>query len=319
MTSPVVHLQECREIARRLRARADEMQADRVADQHDASVVAGGHRRAAVVADGVPDADDWTAGHFTAGGGGQLVGSVYEVIERLVPRGAHRVTVCSNELAGAAPQGDRRAELHPARATCRRAADAAPAPGRTSVASRRRCGSRSRPASPATTGTRSCSSHWRAGVPTAPGSTCASSATARRSPECRRIVGRRGHRRPRAASSGHLDRPAMLRELVQSDVSVLPLHDTRVDRARFPLKMLDALACGTALAASDIGMAARHADPPRVGVAVAGRGHGRAGRRRARARREPRAPGAPVGGGAASWCARYDVDVVCGRWAELIS
>jgi len=47
----------------------------------------------------------------------------------------------------------------------------------------------------------------------------------------------------------------MLAALQESPVAVLPLWDTRLNRARFPLKMLDYLACGCAVAASKAGMA----------------------------------------------------------------
>jgi glycosyltransferase involved in cell wall biosynthesis len=55
--------------------------------------------------------------------------------------------------------------------------------------------------------------------------------------------------------AGALPRPAMLAALAEAVIGVLPLWDNRLNRARFPLKMLDYLACGCAVAASDTGMA----------------------------------------------------------------
>ena len=306
MTSPVTHLRACREIARRLRDRADEMQADRVliSTTHPSSLVAIGALRWSQTV--CLDADDWTAGHFVAGGGGKLVASAYEAIERVVPRGAHRVTVCSNELAG----------LHPGATVVPNFIRLRDVPARAPAAE-----AKARVTFPA-----SVTGYY--------GHQELLMALARRRAdcggldvrfigdgealeECRRIVAREGLGDV-VQLMGHLDRPEMLRELVQADVGVLPLHDTRVDRARFPLKMLDALACGAALAASDVGMA-RDTLTHRESALLSPAGDMDAlvgDVLELAASPELRARLSMAGRELVS---RFDVDVVCARWMELIS
>jgi len=118
--------------------------------------------------------------------------------------------------------------------------------------------------------------------------------------------------------TGRLDRAAMLDELVRADVSVLPLNDTRLDRARFPLKMLDALASGCALAASDVGMVhdtltdgeTARLSPPGDMDALVSNVLELAADPDLR-RRLSKAGGELV--------RDYDEDVVCGRWMALLS
>lgn len=247
--SPVSYLRDCQAIARRLRSRATQMGADRVviSTTLPASLRAIGALRWSQRSLWL-DVDDWSAAQFMAGGGGKLLGSVYDGLERTVPRLAHRVTACSNELAVLLPTATvvpnfiRLADV-PARPH----GAAADAPDGTRVR---------------VTFASSVTAYY--------GHVPLLEALARRRADCggidlrvvgdgvaldrcRQLVARAGlgdivH------FTGWLDRAAMLDELVRSDVSVLPLHDTRLDRARFPLKMLDALACGCALAASDTGM-----------------------------------------------------------------
>jgi glycosyltransferase involved in cell wall biosynthesis len=245
----VSYLRDCQAIARRLRARATQMGADRVviSTTVPASLYAIGALRWSQQSLWL-DIDDWSSAQFVARGGSRPLGSVYDGLERTVPRLAHRVTACSNELAVLLPTATvvpnfiRLADV-PARpdgATTH-------APGGTRV--------RVTFASSVTP--------YYGHVPLL-------TALARRRPDCpgiefrvvgdgvaldtcRQLVARAGLG-DIVQFTGWLDRAAMLDELVRSDVSVLPLHDTRLDRARFPLKMLDALACGCALAASDTGM-----------------------------------------------------------------
>ena len=250
-TAPVTHLRECRATAARLRTRATEMRADRIviSTTHPSSLYAIVALRRLDPSLWL-DIDDWHSAHFVAGGGAKVVGSAYDCLERVVPRAVHHITACSNEIAGLFPKATvvpnfiRLSDV-PARP---RAADTADAADEVTV----------RVAFPG-----SITSYY--------GHVPLLEALARRHAElsgidfevigdgdaleeCRRVVARTGLADV-VRFTGQLDRAAMLDELVRSDVSVVPLRDTRLDRARFPLKMLDALACGSALAASDIGMA----------------------------------------------------------------
>jgi glycosyltransferase involved in cell wall biosynthesis len=250
-TSPVAYLRDCRAIAGRLRARAADMDADRVviSTTLPASLYVLGSLRWSHHSLWL-DVDDWNAAHYTAGGGGRLMGAVYDAVERVVPRVAHHVTACSTEIAGMFPSAAVVPNFIP-----------------LSNVPERRCaddGAEDRTAARVRVTFPSSVTKYYGHVPLL-------QALARRRAdcdgidflvigdgdsldECRQLVATTAMGDV-VRFTGQLSRAAMLDELVHSDVSVLPLRDIRLDRARFPLKMLDALACGNALAASDTGMA----------------------------------------------------------------
>jgi hypothetical protein len=247
LSSPVVHARDCRDTVRRLRERADEMRADRVllSTTHPSSLYAIGALRWSQQL--WLDIDDWHSAHFVAGGGSPRLGAAYDVVERVVPRASHHITVCSNELASVFPSA-----IVVPNFLC-----LADVPERPHAPGEQRSGARVRVTFPG-----SITSYY--------GHVPLLHALARRRAdcgaldvriigdgdaldECRRVVAREGLD-DLVTFTGRLSRAGMLAELVDSDVSVLPLRDERLDRARFPLKMLDALACGSALAASDTGM-----------------------------------------------------------------
>ncbi|MET0626906.1 MAG: glycosyltransferase family 4 protein [Acidimicrobiia bacterium] len=315
-TSPAAHLRECRDTARRLRDRATEMGPERVliSTTHPSSLYAvGALRRSQSL---WLDSDDWSAAHLLASGGGKLAGGVYDLLERVVPRGAQHITVCSNELAGLLPHAMVvpnfiRLRDVPARPRGYGAGD-----GDDGAA-----GAKVRVTFPGS-------------ITTYYGHLPLLGALARRRTDCDtidfRVIGNGAGlddcRRLVASSglddvvtfTGRLDRAAMLEELVRADVSVLPLNDTRLDRARFPLKMLDALASGCALAASDVGMVhdtltdgeTACLSPPGDMDALVSNVLELAAdpdlrRRLSKAGRE--------------LVRDYDEDVVCGRWMALLS
>lgn len=311
-TSPAAHLRECRETARRLRDRAAEMRPDRVliSTTHPSSLYAvGALRRSQSL---WLDSDDWSAAHLLASGGGKLAGGVYDLLERVVPRGAQHITVCSNELAGLLPH----AMVVPNFIRLREV----PARPR-GEGSEKRSDAKVRVTFPGS-------------ITTYYGHVPLLGALARRRADCDgidfRVIGNGAGlddcRRLVASSglddivtfTGRLDRAAMLDELVRADVSVLPLNDTRLDRARFPLKMLDALASGCALAASDVGMVhdtltdgetAILSPPGDMNALVSNvlelAADADVRRRLSKAGRE--------------LVRDYDEDVVCGRWMALLS
>ncbi|HEX5587720.1 MAG TPA: glycosyltransferase family 4 protein [Acidimicrobiia bacterium] len=308
-TSPVTHLRECRETARRLRERATEMRPDRVliSTTHPSSLYAlGALRRSQSL---WLDSDDWSAAHLLASGGGKLAGGVYDLLERVVPRGAQHITVCSNELAGLLPH----AMVVPNFIRLREV----PARPRDTVAA----GTKVRVTFPGS-------------ITTYYGHLPLLGALARRRSDCDgidfRVIGAGAGlddcRRLVAQSglddvvtfTGRLDRAAMLDELVRADVSVLPLNDTRLDRARFPLKMLDALASGCALAASDVGMVhdtltdgeTALLSPPGDMDALVSNVLELAADPDARRR---------LSKAGLELVREYDEDVVCGRWMALLS
>jgi len=247
LAPPLAHLRECGALAQRLRERATEMRADRVlvSTMHPSSLVAIAMLRWSQEL--WLDVDDWSAAHFLAGGGSRSVGAVYDVVERVAPRAAHHVTVCSNELASLVPG----AVVVPNFIRLR------DVPARRDDSTDRRGDARTRVTFPGS-------------ITTYYGHIPLLEALARRRgdaggidvriigdgdalDDCRQLVARE-QLGDVVTFTGRIDRGAMLAELVESDVSVLPLRDDRLDRSRFPLKMLDALACGSALAASDTGM-----------------------------------------------------------------
>jgi len=175
--------------------------------------------------------------------------AAYDVVERAAPRAARGITVCSTELAGLF----RRATTVP---NFIRLGDV---PERVASGSR----------TPATGAPAKIRVGFASSVTPYHGHVAFLDALARRRTECGHldvvVIGggeQLGRCRDIVAAArldrmvrftGALDRAAMLDELTRCDVSVLPLQDTRLDRARFPLKLLDSLACGCALAASDVG------------------------------------------------------------------
>ena len=307
-TSPVAHLRDCHEIAKRLRALAKDMNTDRI--MISTTVPASLYAVVALRLSPPPvwlDVDDWSAAQFVAGGGAALMGTAYAALERTVPRVAHRVTACSNELANLFP----RATVVP---NFIRLSDV---PERPSV--------------PASAGTVRVA--FPSSVTAYHGHLPLLEALARRRrdldgikfsvvgdgdalDECRALVARE-QLGDVVRFTGWLDRAAMLDELVRSDVSVIPLQDTRLDRARFPLKMLDALACGTVIAASDTGMVGHTlADretallsPPGDMDALVGNVLELAGAPELRER---------LSTAGRALVRDYDEDVVCARWMDLL-
>lgn len=241
---PAGYFAECRLLARRLHERALQCEADTVllstslpASLFLAARLPGRPYRLCM------DVDDWSAGQFTAAGGGRLVGLVYGWMERWIPRRARRITVCSRELAS----------LYPGSVyipNFLRVAEA-PAPVRAASA----------PVRVAFAGT----------VTAYQGHEALIRILARRRtemtglemvilgggdelPVCRKVVHELGME-GLIHLTGPLSRPAVLSALSGMAIGVLPLWEDRVNRARFPLKLLDYLACGCAIAASDTGMA----------------------------------------------------------------
>jgi len=103
--SPQQYLSECRQMVERIRDRAGRMSADIIV----LSTTLPATLYAAWALPKKPhqvwmDTDDWSAGQFTAGGGSQMVGTVYGLIERTLPRLVHRITVCSEDLHGLFPK-----------------------------------------------------------------------------------------------------------------------------------------------------------------------------------------------------------------------
>jgi glycosyltransferase involved in cell wall biosynthesis len=251
--SPVSYLRECHRIARRLEAHVARAGAEQVvvsttlpASLYAVIALRLAHRSVWL------DIDDWSAAQFSAGGGGRVVAAAYDVCERAAPRAARGITVCSKELAGLfrsatiVPNFIRLADVpEPVPPGSGATADAdAPQKIRVGFAS---------------------------SVTAYHGHVAFLEALARRRTECAHldvVVIGGGELLVRCREivaaarldgvvrfTGALDRASMLDELTRCDVSVLPLQDTRLDRARFPLKLLDSLACGCALAASDVGTA----------------------------------------------------------------
>jgi glycosyltransferase involved in cell wall biosynthesis len=250
--SPVDSLRDCRAIARRLQARAADMTADRIviSTTLPASLYALGALRRSRPSLWL-DVDDWNAAHYVAGGGGRVLGATYDAVERVVPRLARHVTACSADIAGVFPK----AAVIP---NFIRLSDVPERPCTADVAGTSNKGSRTRVTFPGTV------TKYYGHVP------LLETLARRRADcgdidfvvigdgdaleECRQLVATTAMGDV-VRFTGQLSRAEMLDELVHSDVSVLPLRDIRLDRSRFPLKMLDALACGSALAASDTGMA----------------------------------------------------------------
>lgn len=241
--SPQQYLAECRKMVERIRDRAGRMSADIIV----LSTTLPATLYAAWALPKKPyqvwmDTDDWSAGQFTAGGGSQIVGTVYGLIERTLPRLVHRITVCSEDLHGLFPKSALvpnfiRLDKIPLRTTGQQ-------PQRVAFAS---------------------------GVTAYHGHMPLLEALARRRDAvagldfqimgdgdrldtCKEFVAKNGLENI-VHFTGRLDRPRMLAALQESPVAVLPLWDTRLNRARFPLKMLDYLACGCAIVASKAGMA----------------------------------------------------------------
>ena len=239
--SPLAYLGECRQLTRRLEHRADELKADIVllSTSLPASLFAVAR---------LPkqpyrlwmDVDDWSAGQFTARGGGQLIGTVYGQLERWLPRRAHGITACSAELAG----------LYPGATLIPNFIKLDEIPARPRVAGR---------------------VAFASSVTAYHGHEPFLRALALRKadlagleivilgggdalPACRQLVAEAGLG-GLVRFTGALPRAAMLAALAEAEIGVLPLWDNRLNRARFPLKLLDYLACGCAVAASATGMA----------------------------------------------------------------
>ena len=238
--SPLAYLGECRQLTQRLRDRASELNADIVllSTSLPASLFAVAR---------LPkqpyrlcmDMDDWSAGQFTARGGGQLIGALYERLELRLPRRARRITACSAELTSLYPG----ATLIPNFIRLADVPTAKRVPGRVAFAS---------------------------SVTAYHGHEPFLRALAKRKADvagieiiilgggdaltaCRALARETGL--DNVTFTGAMTRPAMLAALAEAEIGVLPLWDNRLNRARFPLKMLDYLACGCAMAASDTGMA----------------------------------------------------------------
>jgi glycosyltransferase involved in cell wall biosynthesis len=189
------------------------------------------------------DLDDWVSGQFVAGGGGRAKGLAYGALERVLPHFAHHITVCSTFLQRLYPK----ATLVP---NFIRGEDIpSPAPKASGVARVAFAGT--------LTGYYGHAELLeelvarRAELSNVEFSILGDGAAV---DTCRAIV-ERGGISGLVHFSGSLSRPCMMDELVRSDIGVLPLGDRRCDRARFPLKLLDYLASGCAIAASDSGMA----------------------------------------------------------------
>ena len=238
--SPTVYLKECRGITQRLRQRA--------AGTVVLSTTLPAALYAAATMPKQPqrlwmDVDDWSAGQFTARGGGRLIGTVYGWLESYLPRRCQGLTVCSAELQTVYP----RAQLIPNFIRLSEVPSRNPAPVHTLQVA------------------------FASGVTAYHGHVpLLQSLVQRRAefkdvdfwimgdgdalPECQRLVDQAGLS-PQVHFTGRLARPEMLARLCEADIGLLPLWDNRLNRARFPLKLLDYLACGCAMAASDTGMA----------------------------------------------------------------
>jgi len=244
--SPLAYLTECRAISGRMAQIASEIAADHIvlSTTMPASLVAGVRLRRQFPSVWM-DIDDWTSGQFVAGGGGRVAGLAYSALERLLPHFAHHVTVCSKYLSRHYPKAIlvpnfiRERDIaqrprHPAASSPVKIAFAGTLTGyyghaellETLVARRAELG-----------GLRL----------TVLGDGPAMEA-------CQAIV-KEGGIENIVHFSGQLRRSEMMTELARSDIGILPLSKRRHDRARFPLKLLDYLASGCAIAATDFGMA----------------------------------------------------------------
>ncbi len=242
--APLEYLAACRQLTDRMRERALQCRADTV-------LISTSLPASLFLAARLPrrpfrlcmDVDDWSAGQFTAAGGGRLMGFLYGWMERWIPRRSCRVTVCSKELASIYPDSVYIPNFL--------RVSEAPAPVR----------SKEGPVRVAFAGT----------VTAYQGHEALIRILARRRaelkgmemvilgggdelPVCRRVTHELGME-DIIRITGPLSRPAVLEALSGMEIGVLPLWEDRVNRARFPLKLLDYLACGCAIAASDTGMA----------------------------------------------------------------
>ncbi|MDD2708456.1 MAG: glycosyltransferase [Verrucomicrobiae bacterium] len=244
--SPAAYLMECRRIAKRIDQRAGELRATHIYLSTSlpaclaAAILLPKKSRQVWM-----DVDDWSAGQFAARGGGGLVGGIYELFERILPRLAgRRLTVCSRELQRLLPGST----LIP---NFIRLEDVPPMDPRFG-------GDRIRVA-------------FASGVTAYHGHIPFLETLAKRRDEAARLgfcfLGDGdclGEVRRKVATlglegqvelTGRLARAEMLGRLAGMEIGILPLWNTRLNRARFPLKILDYLACGCALAASNVGMA----------------------------------------------------------------
>jgi glycosyltransferase involved in cell wall biosynthesis len=302
---PAEYLRECRRMAARLRSRVTSLRPDHVVLSTTlpaslyAAVALARHRRSVWI-----DVDDWSAGQLAARGGGGLPAIAYGMLERLLPRVPGHLTVCSRELFSLFP----RAEIVPNFIRL----DDVPPPA-------------SRPSAPVKVA-------FAGSVTAYHGHEPFLEALARRRSQCSRleisVIGD-GDALPacRAAGAGlgdvvrftgHVERDTMLRLLRESDIGVIPLQDDRVNRARFPLKLLDYLACGCAIAASNVGTVRHVLTNGRTALlsapgdmdALVGDVLTLAADGDVRAR---------LAEAGATIVRDYDEDVVCGRWLQVLT
>jgi glycosyltransferase involved in cell wall biosynthesis len=307
--SPTQYLTECWRMTERIRQKARGMSADFVI--LSTTLPAALYAVAAIKSKPYQvwmDVDDWSAGQFAARGGAKAVGTVYGLLERTLPRRAKQITVCSRELHDLFP----RAHLVPNfirldEVPARPAVPASQKPVRVAFASGVTAYHGHIPFLEALASRKQeCAGleFWIMGDGDA-------------LPECRRLV-ENGGLAPFVHFTGSLPRRDMLDALVESPVAILPLWDNRLNRARFPLKMLDYLACGCAIAASNTGMARealRHGETALLSepgnmnalihdVLVLARDPNLRERLRARG---------------ATLVRDYDENVVCEKWMQLLT
>jgi glycosyltransferase involved in cell wall biosynthesis len=189
------------------------------------------------------DIDDWSSGQFSARGGGKIVGQAYGILESLIPRIVRQITVCSDSLK----------EIYPRAIHIPNFVNLAEVPERT-----RKHIFRDR-----------VKVAFASGLTNYHGHTAFLDALSKRKQECFQLeikiigAGDNLEKCKRIVSqnkmddlvkfTGNLSREDMLTELINSDIGIVPLWNTRLHRARFPLKILDYLASGCTLVASEVG------------------------------------------------------------------
>jgi glycosyltransferase involved in cell wall biosynthesis len=245
-TSPATYLRQCTTMANRLLQISADMSADHVllSTTMPASLVAAASLRRKHPSVWL-DVDDWSAGQFVAGGGNRIEGFAYGVLERMLPRLAHHITVCSRQLQALFPQARfvpnfiRSAELPEGSAS-----GVEGGPVRVAFASTVTGYYGHAELLDAIVLRRSDCSQLEVSI----------FGDGPALEQCRSIA-QRGGISDLVRFHGQLTRSDMLDELARCDIGVLPLEDNRRDRARFPVKLLDYLGTGCSVAASNVGMA----------------------------------------------------------------
>ena len=305
----IEYLRECRAISARIAEMASQASADHIllSTTMPATLVAAVKLRRKHPSVWM-DLDDWTSGQFVAGGGSRVMGLGYGVLERVLPHLAHHLTVCSRLLQHLYPRATfvpnfiREEDIfeHASMPTASdpiRVAFAGTLTGYyghaellNTIVSRR-------------------DEFSNVGLSILGEGPAIDT--------CRAIV-ERGGIGEIVDFSGHLSRRDMMDRLARSDIGVLPLSNRRHDRARFPLKMLDYLASGCAVAASNTGMARDVLTHERTGLLSQPGSMDRLVDDVLRLAKSPDLRSRLATGGRAL-VRQYDADTICEQWMHAIS